>query len=60
MRIGLLADIHGNFMALEVVLQELAREHVDQLICFGDVASLGPQPRAVIERLRDLGCPVIM
>jgi len=60
MRIGLIADIHGNLLALEVVLQELAREQVDQIICLGDIASLGPQPRQVIERLRLLRCPVIL
>jgi predicted phosphodiesterase len=59
-RIGLISDIHGNLMAFDVVLQELATDHVDQLICLGDVASLGPQPREVIERLRQAGCPVIM
>src|SRR5579859_1448601 len=60
MRIGLISDIHGNLLALEVVLQELAQEHVDHLICLGDVGALGPQPRAVIDRLRQLDCPVIL
>ena len=60
MRIGLISDIHGNLMAFEIVMQELAKEHIDRIICFGDIASLGPQPREVIERLRHIGCPVIM
>lgn len=60
MRIGVLADIHGNLIALDAVLADLAREPVDQLICLGDVAALGPQPHEVIARLRDLDCPVIM
>ncbi len=60
MRIGLISDIHGNLLALEVVLQELAQEQVDQIICLGDVGALGPQPRQVIERLRYLHCPVIL
>ena len=60
MRIGLIADIHGNFQALEVVLRELEQEHIEQIICLGDIGSLGPQPHEVVERLRDLGCPVIM
>jgi len=33
MRIALIADIHGNLVALETVLQELAREPVEQIIC---------------------------
>lgn len=60
MRIGLIADIHGNLTALETVLAELEREAVDDLICLGDVSMLGPQPAAVLARLRALGCPVAM
>ncbi len=60
MRIGLIADIHGNCIALDAVLAELERERVNELICLGDVAALGPQPSAVIARLRALGCPVVM
>lgn len=60
MRIGLIADIHGNFIALERVLGELEREQIDQIVCLGDVAALGPQPHEVLERLRELNCPVVM
>ncbi|MDQ6603107.1 MAG: metallophosphatase family protein [Chloroflexota bacterium] len=60
MRIGLIADIHGNCIALDAVLAELERERVNELICLGDVAALGPQPGEVIARLRALGCPVVM
>lgn len=60
MRLGLIADIHGNLPALDVVLQALAAEQVEQIICLGDIGSLGPQPREVIERLRQLQCPIIL
>ncbi|MGH2533498.1 MAG: metallophosphoesterase family protein [Thermomicrobiales bacterium] len=60
MRVGLIADIHGNLVALDAVLFELAREHVDQLVCLGDVAVLGPQPREVVARLQDLACPCVL
>lgn len=60
MRIGLIADIHGNLIALETVLAELAREPLDQLVCLGDVAALGPQPGEALARLRALQCPVVM
>jgi predicted phosphodiesterase len=59
MRIALLADIHGNLSALEAVLAALQAEAVDQLICLGDVAAVGPQLHEVIARLRDLGCPAV-
>ncbi|MGH7869539.1 MAG: metallophosphoesterase family protein, partial [Candidatus Dormibacteraceae bacterium] len=60
MRIALIADIHGNLVALETVLQEVARASVDQIICLGDVAALGPQPHEVVHRLSQLQCPVIL
>jgi predicted phosphodiesterase len=60
MRIGLISDIHGNMFALEAVLAELDREKLDDLICLGDVAALGPEPGAVLARLRALQCPVVM
>ncbi len=60
MRVALIADIHGNLPALEAALAEIATEAVDQIVCLGDVASFGPQPREVIARLRTLGCPVVM
>jgi predicted phosphodiesterase len=60
MRIALLSDIHGNLFALETVLQELAQEPIDQILCLGDVAALGPQPHEVIDRLRGLHGPVVL
>lgn len=60
MRVGMIADIHGNLIALETVLAELARESLDHIVCLGDVAALGPQPAAVLARLRALRCPVVM
>jgi predicted phosphodiesterase len=59
MRIGVVADIHGNLVALEAVLAALAAEGIDRLVCLGDVAA-GPQPTAVVDRLRQTGCPVVM
>jgi len=59
-RIGVIADIHGNLVALETVLTALPRERLDRLVCLGDVAILGPRPTAVLARLRDLGCPIVM
>jgi predicted phosphodiesterase len=60
MRIGLISDIHGNLFALETVLAELAADQLDELICLGDVAALGPEPGGVLARLQALGCPVVM
>ena len=60
MTIALIADIHGNLAALESVLDALRAEPTDQIVCLGDVAATGPQPREVLRRLRELECPVVM
>lgn len=60
MRTALIADIHGNLLALEAVLFDLEREPVERLFCLGDVAALGPQPSEVVARLRGLGCPSVL
>lgn len=60
MRIALISDIHGNAIALEAVLNDLAGEPIDQFVCLGDVAEAGPQPSQVIARLRELGCLAVM
>lgn len=59
MRVALIADVHGNLMALEAVLAEIEQERPDQIICLGDVAA-GPQATESIERVRALGCPVVL
>ncbi len=60
MRIALIADIHGNGVALDAILDDVTSERVDQIICLGDVVAFGPQPAEVVARLRDMGCPVVM
>jgi predicted phosphodiesterase len=60
MRIALIADIHGNVVALDEVLAELEEKAVDQIVCLGDVAAGGPRPVETLERLRELDCPVVM
>jgi putative phosphoesterase len=59
-RIALISDLHANEVALEAVLDDARRCGVDQIVCLGDVATLGPRPRAVLARLADLGCPCIL
>lgn len=59
MRIGLIADIHGNAAALDVVMAAIERSNVDRVVCLGDVAVLGPEPKRVLDRLRRLGCDCV-
>jgi putative phosphoesterase len=60
MKIALISDIHGNLTAFNAVLQDIQQQQVDKIICLGDVVTIGPQPREVITKLRELGCVCIM
>ncbi len=52
MRIGLLADIHGNVAALEAALGALSRQRPDVILSLGDQVNLGPCPRETLAMLR--------
>ena len=60
MRIALISDIHSNLIALEAMLADIAQVEVDQIVFLGDLVTLGPQPREVVERVRGLGCPCVL
>ena len=60
MKYGILGDIHSNITALEAVLGEFEREHVDHVISVGDVVGYGAAPGACIARLRELEATVVM
>ena len=60
MRVALLSDIHGNDVALGAVLADISRRGVDQIVCLGDVATLGPSPQRSVDLLVELNCPCIM
>ena len=55
LKAAILADIHGNSLALEAVLQDIqARGGVDEYWVLGDLAALGPDPLGVLQRLSTL------
>ena len=60
MKIALISDIHGNFVSLEAVLNDLAQIDVDCTVCLGDFATLGPQPHEVIIRMQEITCAHVM
>ncbi len=60
MRIAVISDIHGNCIALDSVLADLAKYPVEKMVCLGDAIQGGPQPAEVVKRLREVGCPVVM
>ncbi len=58
-RFAVFSDIHGNIAALDAVLADLDAVAVDERYCLGDLVGYGPEPSAVIERIRSLRVPTI-
>jgi putative phosphoesterase len=58
-RIALISDLHGNAIALRTVLRAIEADGVDEIICLGDVATLGVGPGDVVDILQALGCRCI-
>jgi predicted phosphodiesterase len=59
MRFAAVADIHGNALALEAVIEDLQREKIDQVVNLGDVLSGPIDPAGVAERIIPLGWPTV-
>jgi predicted phosphodiesterase len=53
-RLALLSDVHGNPIALDAVLAEIAAAGVDGYLVLGDLAAGGHDPSGAVERLTAL------
>jgi len=54
----IISDIHSNLEGLEACL-EAARGKYDEVICLGDLVGYGPDPNAVITRVRQISREII-
>lgn len=50
-RTAILSDIHGNLTALTAVLEHVAGQNVDRIVCLGDVVGYGPEPCQCLDRV---------
>jgi hypothetical protein len=57
--VAVVADIHGNFLALECVHHDLGRRSVDRVINLGDCVSGPLWPRETADLLMKLGRPTV-
>ncbi len=52
MKVAIISDIHANWQALEAVMTDIEEHGVQKVLCLGDLAMAGPQPRMVIDFVR--------
>ncbi len=60
MQLAVISDIHGNCFALDAVLADIRRQGIERIVCLGDAIQGGAQPAETVERLREVGCPIVM
>ncbi len=60
MKIGVIADIHGDYTALTTALDRLEHQHrVEHILCAGDLVGRGPRPEEVVQLIRQRGIPSV-
>jgi predicted phosphodiesterase len=59
MKIAILSDIHGNLVALQAVLRDIAQQGVDQTVNLGDILSGPLNPAETADLLMSLDLPTI-
>ncbi len=60
MKYALIADIHANLEAFEVVLEDAQKNNCTHYVCLGDVVGYNPNPCECIKIVRDMEMPCIM
>lgn len=59
MRYALLADIHANLEALEVVLADAKAQRCTHYACLGDVVGYNANPKECLDIIRGMGMPCV-
>jgi predicted phosphodiesterase len=58
-KIAVISDIHGNRLALEAVLDDIARQGVDAVFNLGDIVAGPLEPNWVVDILMDIDIPTV-
>jgi predicted phosphodiesterase len=59
MKFAIIADIHANLDAFQVVLADIKEQKCTHYACVGDVVGYGPNPKECLKIVRDMGMPCV-
>ena len=59
MRVAIISDLHGNTFALEAILEDVARQNVDQIVIAGDSVNIHPNSKVCWDMVNKLDCIVL-
>src|SRR6201986_4094457 len=59
MKFAIIADIHANLDAFQVVLNDIKEQKCTHYACVGDVVGYGANPKECLKIVRDIGMPCV-
>ena len=59
MKFAIIADIHANLEAFQVVLADIKEQKCTHYACVGDVVGYGPNPKECLKIVRDMNIPCV-
>lgn len=59
MKFAIIADIHSNLEALQVVLEDIQEQKCTHHVCLGDVVGYNANPKECLDIIRKMGMPCI-
>lgn len=59
MKYAIIADIHGNLEAFEVVLEDIKAQKCTHVACLGDVVGYGADPKECLDIVRGMNIPCV-
>jgi predicted phosphodiesterase len=59
MKYAIIADIHGNIDAFQVVLDDISAQKATHIVCLGDVVGYNARPKECLKIVRDMNMPCV-
>ena len=59
MKFAIIADIHANLEAFQVVLEDIKQQRCTHYACLGDVVGYNANPKECLDIVRTMGMPVV-
>jgi len=59
MKYAIIADIHGNLEAFQVVLEDIRNQNANHIVCLGDVVGYNANPKECLDIVRQMNIPCV-
>jgi predicted phosphodiesterase len=59
MKYAIIADIHGNLEAFQVVLNDIKGQNATHIVCLGDVVGYNANPKECLQIVREMNIPCV-